>query len=401
MTRFVLSAAVLACLAALAALFAADPQATSHALRVVRDKSGRPVAVEAIGLPAAALTKLGKQEDASETFSRLLAVFVVDSAPTADLPPMAGSYQAGESTLQFTPRFPLNAGNRYRAELRIAALARPAGEKDRAPENPEKPIILEFAIPAEPAGEPTEVVKVYPTSATLPENNLRFYIHFSDSMGRGEAYQHLSLLNARGKAIESPFLEIGEELWDPRAKRLTLLIDPGRIKQGLKPREDLGPVLEAGREYTLVISRGWRDAKGRPLKAEFRKKFHTGPPVDAAIDPARWKVSPPAPGSGDPLVVAFPAPLDRALVERTISVADLDGREVAGRVTVANEERRWEFRPLAPWKAGRYQLVVDADLEDLAGNRIDKAFEIDEFSKVDQTTQKEPTRLPFEIRDRP
>ena len=34
------------------------------------------------------------------------------------------------------------------------------------------------------------------------------------------------------EAIELPFLEIDEELWDPAMMRLTLFIDPGRIKRG-------------------------------------------------------------------------------------------------------------------------------------------------------------------------
>ena len=46
-----------------------------------------------------------------------------------------------------------------------------------------------------------------------------------------------------------------------RATRFTLLFDPGRIKRGLKPAQRrVGPVLEEGKSYTLVIDRGWTDA---------------------------------------------------------------------------------------------------------------------------------------------
>ncbi len=400
MTRFVTPGLFLACLLAIAPCYGAEPKTAGPVLRVVRDKNDHPVAVEAVGLPSAELAKISKQDDASDKFSQLLAVVVVNDVANADLPPMAGAYSVAESSLRFTPRFPLIAGTRYRALLRPAALARGVDSNRAAAKGTAGQVTLEISVPAELPGEPTEVVQVYPSAATLPENNLRFYIYFSESMGRGEAYQHLHLLDAKGKLIEEAFLEIGEELWDPRAKRLTLLIDPGRIKKGVKPREEQGPVLEAGREYSLVIGREWRDAAGRPLKSEFRKKFRAGPPVEAAIDPTEWKIAPPNPGSHDPLVIRFPTSLDRALLERTISVSGLEGPSVAGRVAVSDDERRWEFRPHAPWKTGRYQLVVDTALEDLAGNRIGKPFEIDEFSEVDKTAESEPTRLPFDVGER-
>ncbi len=195
-------------------------------------------------------------------------------------------------------------------------------------------------------------------------------------MGRGEAYEHVRLLDAKGRKSDLPFLELGEELWDASGKRLTLLIDPGRIKRGVKPREDLGPVLEAGREYTLVIGRAWRDASGRPLKADFQKRFRTAAPIAEAIDEAAWKIIPPPAGSSQPLVIKFPRPLDHALVERTIAVAGADGKFVDGKGAAADEERRWEFLPAHPWIAGKYQIVVDTTLEDLAGNRIGQPFEV-------------------------
>jgi hypothetical protein len=390
---FVFTGAFLAFALAIVSVTSADPKIESPVLRAVRDKAGHPIAVDAVGLRQAELLKLSKQDDARDAFSRLLAVYVVHEPVDDNLPPLAGDWSVVDSSLRFTPRFPLLAGTRYLAVLRPAELV-------GGSEKPPRPITLEIAVSAKDPGEPTEVVHVYPSSAAIPENNLRFYIHFSESMGRGEAYSHLHLLDGKEKPIPDCFLEIGEELWDPRARRMTLLIEPGRIKKGVQPRDELGPVLEAGREYTLVIDRHWRDAAGRPLKAEFRKTFRALPPVEAALDPAAWKIQPPIAGTLDPLVLRFPAPLDRALLERTISVAGLTGPAVPGRVSIYDEERRWEFRPNAPWKTGRYQFVIDTALEDLAGNRIGKPFEVDEFSEVEKTTETEPARLPFEVRER-
>ncbi|MBS0264400.1 MAG: hypothetical protein JSS02_20865 [Planctomycetes bacterium] len=394
--RKTLPALVLASLTVLAQ--ATEPENPRPELRIVRDQAGHPTAVESVGWRDADLRKLAKHPESRVLLPRLLAVYVATEGAVADVPAVAGEWTVAAASVRFTPRFPLLAGVKYRAELRpdvLAGIAAPAGQ---AVPRPTKPITLEIFSSAEEPATAAEVVQVYPSSAVIPENNLRFYIHFSESMGRGEAYSHLHLLNAKGQEVTDAFLEIGEELWDPRAKRLTLLIDPGRIKKGVQPREELGPVLEAGQEYTLVIDRRWRDASGRPLKADFRKTFRTAAPAEAAIDPAHWKLMPPSAGTVDPLVIRFPAPLDRALLERTITVTNLQGEAIVGRVSLADDERRWEFRPQANWGRGRFLLVIDTALEDLAGNRIGKPFEVDQFTEVDKTSETEPTRVSFEIR---
>src|SRR5581483_747984 len=129
-----------------------------------------------------------------------------------------------------------------------------------------------------------------------PENQLKFYFHFSAPMKQGEAYEHIHLLNEAGKPIELAFLELGEELWDPSGKRFTLFIDPGRIKKGLKPREDLGPVLEEGKSYTLVIDRDWKDAEGEALKESFKKTFRAVAADETPPEPKTWRLEAPAAG---------------------------------------------------------------------------------------------------------
>ena len=138
---------------------------------------------------------------------------------------------------------------------------------------------------------------IYPSAAELPENQLRFYLHFSAPMSRGELYDHVRLLRADGTQVEGAFLEIGEELWDAAGTRLTLLFDPGRMKRGLKPREIFGPVLEDGKKYRIVVDAKWHDADGQPLAAQFVKEFTAGPMNETAIDHKAWKISPPKAGT--------------------------------------------------------------------------------------------------------
>ena len=217
-------------------------------------------------------------------------------------------------------------------------------------------------------------------------------------MSRDEAYTHIHLLDADGKPVLHPFLELGQELWDPDLKRFTLLIDPGRIKQGLKPREDLGPVLEAGKKYTLVIDRQWSDGNDEPLKESFKKTFRVVAPDDKQPDPKKWSFDAPAAASTKPLTVKLGKSLDHALLESKVWIEDDQGRRVLGSVEVGEKETVWRFQPKDAWKAGTYQLVVDKRLEDLAGNNVARPFEVDEELPVEREVKTETVKIAFEVK---
>ena len=133
-------------------------------------------------------------------------------------------------------------------------------------------------IPVPPERATTSVTQIYPSADVLPENTLKFYVHFSAPMSRGHSYDHIRLLDEANRPVELPFLELAEELWSPDMLRLTLLMDPGRIKREVKPIEDLGPALIAGHRYSLLIARTLRDAHGQPLRQAFVKHFTVAAP---------------------------------------------------------------------------------------------------------------------------
>src|SRR6185295_11656461 len=145
--------------------------------------------------------------------------------------------------------------------------------------------------------------------------------------------------------------------------RLTLLIDPGRIKRGVKPLLDVGPVFEAGKNYALTVATTCRDAAGRPLRMAFEKKFRVVAADRTPPDPARWVVTPPAAGTRDALVVAFDEPMDQALALRLIRVDGVEGEAALG-----ENEQRWTFVPAQPWRRGSHGITVATTIEDLAGN---------------------------------
>jgi len=194
-----------------------------------------------------------------------------------------------------------------------------------------------------------------------------------------------------------PFLELTEELWNPTSERFTLLFSPGRIKRGLAPNREQGPPLVAGRRYTLVIDAAWQDGNGQPMAHEFRKTFSTTEGERRPIDLKTWRVTAPSTASAT-LEVIFPRPLDRALLDRMIAVIDRSGKRVPGTITIDRNEQRWRFTPAAPWKAGGYRLRVDTALEDLAGNKVDRPFDVDVFEHIEKTPRTETKDLLFSVR---
>jgi hypothetical protein len=306
-------------------------------------------------------------------WSSIFAVYV----GYGDVPPMLGSYAVETGELVFRPRYPPPPGVSAHVVFHL-----PAGGLIEAIFDPPPRRIVAS----------TRVAHVYPSAGSLPDNQLKFYIYFSAPMRRGEAWQHIHLLDQDGKPVDLPFLELDQELWDREYKRFTVLFDPGRIKRGLLPLAQAGPAIEEGKQYTLVIDREWLDARGAPLEAAFRKPFHVGPADRSPPDPAQWRLSAPKPGTSGALIVDFPKAMDYALLQRLLEVPG-----VTGAIAVSRGETQWRFTPDKPWKPGEYQLVVDTTLEDLAGNRIGRAFDVDIFDEVSDHIERKTVSLPFRV----
>jgi hypothetical protein len=286
--------------------------------------------------------------------------------------PMLGTYSKEGDTLVFRPRFPLSSAIAYRAVF-------PGGT---------------FMVNAAPAAPPTARVEhVYPSANILPANELKLYIYFSAPMSRGEAWKHIHLLDDAGRPVPLAFLELDQELWDPDNRRLTVLFDPGRIKRGLVPTNEIGPPIVEGKHYKLAIDQGWHDGRGVPMVEGFEKAFTGGPSDRTPPDPQHWIVTAPKAGTDEPLVVEFPKPMDYALLQRMLDVPG-----VAGSIAVDRDETRWSFTPNAAWKAGAYHLVADNLLEDIAGNHLDRAFDVDLQKSAPPPPATKTASLAFTVR---
>ena len=342
----------------------------------VPDDTADPFTVDVVGLTQADLTAVRNARLTQDEWHSLFRVSVGDqTSDVLSLPAVLGSYTVGTDAVRFTPRFGFDPGRPYRVVFDPDAF--PAGATGARPARSLRPLdVVVAAPPAEDVPSTTAVARVYPTAQRLPENLLRMYIHFSAPMGREGGADYVRLLDATGQVVEDPFLPLDLALWNQDRTRYTLLFDPGRVKQGILPNREMGRAIIEGQAYTLVIDRGWPDAADASLVESYARTFVVAPPQDGAIDPARWDLTPPTVGTRDPLVVSFPVPLDHAILRRALSVTTDKGQRVEGEIGVEAAETMRTFTPGVSWGDGEYRLTASSSLEDPAGNRIGRAFEV-------------------------
>jgi hypothetical protein len=186
----------------------------------------------------------------------------------------------------------------------------------------------------------------------------------------------------------------GQELWDPAFRRLTMTFDPGRIKRGLTSNQTIGPPITEGRHYKA----GDRSRLARRARRSdgpgFLRSFTGGPPDRTPPDPAQWHVTGSGEGNDERAGRRLPRPMNYALLLKMIQVARGQAM-VAGAVALDRHETEWRFTPDTPWQAGDYRLVIDTGIEDLAGNHIGGAFDIDIFEKVSKTYRAQIGHHPF------
>jgi len=211
-------------------------------------------------------------------------------ASAADAPailqPMAGSTspEAADAVV-FVPRFPFVAGVEYRVEVRSDD-----GEAT----------VATIVRPAPPDLPSAAVVAVQPAVRTVPRNLLRLYVHFSAPMSEGDASRCVSLVDPEtGASLPHTLLTMDPELWDPAHRRLTVFLDPARIKRGLVPHEGEGYPLVEGSRVAVIVDHSFRDARGQPLVADAERIYSVGPDLRGRVDPQRWSVGSKPPVGSD------------------------------------------------------------------------------------------------------
>jgi hypothetical protein len=301
------------------------------------------------------------------------------AAAAGGLPPMAGQLVRDGADLCFVPRFGFADGTTYAVTIDGGAAA-----------------VLTRPRPDRPAT--TEVTGIWPTAAQVPCNLLRIYVWFSAPMSDGYAGRHVRVSHDGGETIAGALLAGEHELWDASRLRLTVLLDPARIKRGLPGHRAGGYPLRPGEPFRLEIDAGFRDAQGIRLRAGAGRRYQVGREERRHVDPASWPLTAPPARTAEPLRVSFGRPLDHGLLSRCLEVAGPAGQVVDGEARIGDGEQSWQFLPRQPWSSGPHQLIVDPVLEDLAGNSVGRVFDRNLSRPEDRPRPAGPITLAFRPR---
>ena len=381
---------ILTAAAAVAGCFRATAAPSSPAIRLDMTNPQHAV-VEVAGISQGDLAALSKSNLTDDEWSAILRVTV--RAPDADQSarlPVAGRY-AVEDSVKFIPLFPLDPGRQYDVAFDPSKLSRP-----NAPRVP--PARTVVSLPGVVHTPSTVVTAVYPSGDVIPQNQLRMYVQFSGPMGQQGGLNHIVLLDKAGHEMADALLPLDTELWNGDRTRYTVFFDPGRVKREILPNRSMGRPLREGDTITLVVKADWPDGRGVPLKSELRRQYRVGPADERPLNMAAWSIAPPSAGTRDGLTVTFPEPLDHALLQRALGVTHA-GAALPGELRIEPGETRWVFVPREPWQTGVYAVVVLSILEDLAGNRIGRAFEVRSPGDGVAPEDSRPISLPFRIAD--
>lgn len=269
-------------------------------------------------------------------------------------------------------------------------------------------LVLGFATSSGRSEDTDATLGIEPLVAILPANFLKFYLRFSEPMERGDVFRYLRLVKIQADGSEEevvePFREV--ELWGAHFETLTLWLHPGRQKPGVNLNVDLGPVLEEGERYRLLVSTDWKTQSGGRLGGDLSKAFRAGPVDKTQPDPAGWTVKK---LSSNNLLIKTDDLLDPASLRKRIRVIHgVIGEILPARMQAVAHIVTLELvgEPVAvagghlnSWPPGEYHLIVNPQLEDLAGNSIARPFNLDLEKHPDFVEKTEAVEIPFTIEE--
>ena len=304
----------------------------------------------------------------NSSFSLLLTEFIEPFLHGDDsVQPISGSFQIEGDSINFISRFNFMSGVNYSFVIKEDVENKQFETEFWSIERP-----LMRSAPS------TSILGVYPSGSEIPLNLLKIYVYFSSKMSEGFAARNVQFCDtSTSQVIPDVFLPMDPELWDESRTRLTLLLDPGRIKRGLVPNMETGYPLNEGVSVAVTVDKAFQDSAGRNLVDGIQKEFNVGKALRLKVNHILWKYTIPSIDSFEPFSINFDRPLDRGLLENSLKIVDSQGQHVQGESFVDIGEHSWRLIPKYKWITSDYQLIINPLLEDLAGNSLIRVFDRD------------------------
>lgn len=309
------------------------------------------------------------------TFEQWSSFYHVKTNPAG--PPVLGSYKIVDNHLAFSPRFLPDAQVRY-----IVTFSYPALAQLLSHELSEQSTYSDVVTFEPPKTTRPEITSVIPNLEIVPANLLRFYVFFSAPMGLENPYDFITIEDSEGNVLVDPFVIIPEGLWNIDRTRLTLLLHPGRVKQGVGPNMTEGDILRAGNDYTLKINSEWKGASGEALKESFSREINATNPLRKAINVNLWALKAEQNQIGI-LTIVTDHPLDQPLAKRMLYIRTKEGKILPSQVEFTSaEEVKVLWRPDG---SKELELHIDHRLEDVCGNTPLYAFDLEDGIRSEPT----------------
>ncbi len=238
-----------------------------------------------------------------------------------------------------------------------------------------------------------ELVVIYPTSDAVPENLLKMYFLFSKPMQEvRSSLDFISVTNNTTNEKVDVFLNLETELWNTEHTRLTLWLDPGRIKTDLIPNKEKGLPILKDNEYTLTVDGNWKDADSNTLDHSYEKIFRVTDRDSHKPIVDEWNLN----ATQQLLTINFKEPMDAILALEAFNIQDSNGVDIDGEYYIFKNEKIINFKPNTPFEKGDYTLIIASRLEDLAGNNLNRLFDNDLNKKIDNDSS-EAKKLQFKV----
>lgn len=335
--------------------------------------AGEPLLIDDVQplLPVFSVTITG--EDKKLPNEDILSLHMVIDGKVADVP-VAVHYTVKGSVLQMVPQNSLGRGLQFVVQYGVAG----------------RLLSRAYNTPAQPAvATPVSVFAMYPVTDILPYNQLYFHIRFSKPMVQDpQAWRYVTITNDRGETIPNAWRQ--RSYWLDSGRLLVLMIHPGRVKSGI---HYLGPLFDSGKDYHITVQ-GIRAVDGSVL-ATYTRSYHIAAPdrqcPSVYIDTTHL----PHAGSIKSLTLHFSEQMDYASVWDGTRITDAHGHNLPCKIEPKPGGSDYILTPQSPWQHSNYTLILKNAVYDLAGNRLDRLFEVTDGSGISATAKE--TRLSFTL----